>query len=238
MESIKKLNWDSNFFGYNIGSVNISKSDKFNLANLNTTIKHSNYDLIYLFCDVELDSFEVQKSIPDAILVDEKVTFTKSLLAEILPKKKENIFVIHQGTESLYEIALQIGVHSRFNVDKNIGKSNYEKLYKAWLDESVSRKICDEVFGWVNDGEIEGLMTIGQKKELMNIGLIGVNHQSRGKGIATSLLEHAELYTQTKGLKEIQIVTQKQNLPAINLYLKLGYSQESVTKIFHIWKQK
>ena len=70
----------------------------------------------------------------------------------------------------------------------------------------------------------------------MNIGLIGVDKGSRGKGIATSLLKRAEHYTIVNGIKKIQVVTQAQNIPAVNLYLKAGYTQESVINVFHIWK--
>jgi len=232
--SIQKLEWDSAFLGYNIGAVTIEGQSTETLMNLKEALASSDCDLIYLFNHAPGNLNEIEYLIPSAKWVDEKVTFVKSTIgkAETINTRKE-IHSAYAANERLYNLVVQIGEFSRFFTDKKIGKDNYQRLYKTWLEKSLSRSICDEVCVWGND---EGLITLGEKKGRLDIGLIGVDFNSRGKGVGTQLLQHAEEYAMHKGFHDIQVVTQAQNTPAVNLYLKAGFHKESSVNVFHIWK--
>jgi dTDP-4-amino-4,6-dideoxy-D-galactose acyltransferase len=235
--NIIPLKWDSNFFGISVGLIDTRKSPRYNLQKWNEIIKKSNYDLIYIFCDDKYPIEEVTYFISGALYVDGKTTFVKNIRGYIANEKSLiEIQSVSYLNDQLYQIAVQIGEYSRFAKDKGFSPGIYENLYKTWLQKSVDRIICDEVFAWVDpeQGEL-GLITVASKNGCVDIGLIGVDKDARGKGIASKLLLKAEGYAAERGFKRLQVVTQKQNIPACRLYEKSGFYIVSVVNVFHLW---
>lgn len=235
--NIIPLNWDSNFFGISIGLIDTSKAPGYSFQKWKEAIKESNYDLIYIFCDDKYSLEEVTYFIPEARHVDGKTTFVKKIKNNIIAEKDlAEIHSINYLNDQLYKIVIQIGEYSRFAMDKGFPPGAYEKLYKTWLEKSVDRTICDEVFVWLDSEQQElGLITVGTKNDRMDIGLIGVENDARGKGIAGKLLLKAEEYAAERGFKQLQVVTQKKNIPAFRLYEKSGFVVESLVNVFHLW---
>ncbi len=59
--------------------------------------------------------------------------------------------------------------------------------------------------------------------EVMVIHLIMVRPGMKGKGIASSLVKHAVELAENSSCKALRLDTGSQNIPAINLYKKLGF---------------
>ena len=49
---INFLEWDTNFFGFKIGSVDLSNKSLFDLDKIINEIKNAKYKLIYLYTDI------------------------------------------------------------------------------------------------------------------------------------------------------------------------------------------
>lgn len=238
--NIVPLKWDSDFFGISIGLVDTSQIPGQNFQDWKKAIKKSNFDLIYIFCNTKYSSENVCYYLPEAKHVDGKTTYVKNIEnAFINDEDLKNICPVTQINTYLYKIVIQIGEYSRFATDKKFPKGSYERLYNTWLEKSIERIICDEVFAWTDITQKElGLITLGSKKGRMDIGLIGVEKEARGKGIAGKLLLKAEKYALEKGFKQLQVVTQDRNKPACSLYEKHGFCPESLINIFHFWNNK
>jgi len=110
-------------------------------------------------------------------------------------------------------------------------------LYRQWIINSVTKKIAKEVLVYIQDDEIAGYLTIGEKNSRADLGMASVDSKFRGKGIGFKLFTSAEKWAVDHGYTDIQIVTQGDNLPACKLYEKLGYQSESLEFFYHIWKK-
>jgi dTDP-4-amino-4,6-dideoxy-D-galactose acyltransferase len=229
------LKWDSEHFDYKIGKIEV-KDFKDNLVEIESAIKNCTYDLIYCFILQEEGCVEdILKNIPDSRWVDGKITFVKKV-NEKQPIDLYHFKSITQISEKLYSLSIQSGEYSRFKTDPKFTYSQFERLYYKWIELSINGPMSDEVIAYVKDDNIMGMVTIGKKNGRIDVGLLSVDKQFRGRGIGKKLLEFVEYKAFQKGFKEIQVVTQNLNTPAVELYKKLGFTEESIINIFHIWK--
>lgn len=98
-------------------------------------------------------------------------------------------------------MVLQAGLHSRFNVDPRIPRQRFIDLYKLWLKNSISREIAEEVRILRFGGSIVGIVTLGQKIDRADIGLIAVDSSMRRKGFGGSLVYAAQEWALKKEVR-------------------------------------
>ncbi len=226
---INKVEWDSAFFGYSVGRVDL---DSFETVKPEEFYSLSaEYKLIYIFTETEL------LDLPDSIqLIDKKVTFKRKTANSPFLGDVSNIHSYYGPiSDDLLTLTLQSGIYSRFRLDKNFKCNEYEKMYKIWIEESLNRKNALEVFVYTEGGSLLGFITLGEKKGIADIGLIAVSEQSRGMKIGSSLVNYAVFKSFNIGYSEIQVVTQLENLAAIKLYEKAGFNYLKTICIYHYW---
>lgn len=220
---IKKLKWDTDFFGFSIGKLIIKKKNEFNSHKIEKSFK-----LIYVFSNVKLDISD--------FLVDTKVILSKPITQN---KKQDNCFEYNLKKHSyneLLKLTYLSGKHSRFKTDKMFSSSQFEKLYKTWINQSISKKNAFSTIIKYIDNKIVGFITLQEiNKQTCTIGLIAVNELYQGKSIATDLIKHSENLAFNKGYSFIEVATQLNNVPAINLYKKNGFKVKKTTYIYHLW---
>ncbi len=232
---IEILDWDTNFFGFKVAKLNLEISKSTNLKEIIFQLDKKHVRLAYYS---SLKRFPEQFNLishVDIKLVDKKVTYMKK---EIMKSDYHDSITIYDKDypeSNMLNIAIQSGEYSRFNIDKEIGKDKYEELYKLWLINSVKKEIAKEVLVFSDNGEIRGLVTLGEKKGNADIGIIAVESTNRGKGIGKSLMYAAETWFVDNGYSSIQVVTQEDNLSACNLYRSCGYELEKVEYFYHFW---
>lgn len=229
-----ELRWDSDFFNKKIGRIEV-KSDYVNLVeNLEKAFKKQ-YDLVYVFGNKNTD-------IPNQILekfngklVDRKITFA----AQIEDLQTKNTVRIKEFEEKngnlLYNLAYLSGQYSRFRLDKNLEIENFKRLYREWVDKSVSHQIAKKVFVYEENGQTKGMITLGVKEKVANIGLIAVNEALHGKGIGMSLIDACVRYCKAENIITLDVPTQLDNAQACKFYEKCGFTEKSVQNIYHFW---
>lgn len=221
------LEWDSNFFGKRIGKISLNKNNEQTL--LNEELK--SFDLVYLFSEDDNLSYP---------LMDKKVVYLIEDLRKVDHIENLQYDYYLDGADSyneLLSLALQSGAYSRFKIDQNFEDGAYEKLYKEWLDNSISKAIATDIIVKRIDQKIVGFATLGRKSEgLADIGLVAVDEAYRGRGIAKELMTMAKNLAKDQGYQKLQVVTQLDNEPANLLYKKAGFNIHSITYIYHIWK--
>ena len=230
---IIKLDWDSEFFNFNTCLISGEMKNFTDLNIVNSYMNEMNFKLAYFSSDKKLN-YEGFKSL-EIKLVDEKTTFVKKIDQYI---KKHPLITFYNSnvvTEKLTKLAIQSGEYSRFKVDRNISEKKFEKLYKTWIIKSVNKEIAKEVIVYNFDGNIAGLLTVGEKNNRADVGIVAVDSKYRGKGFGRALVETAENWAFDNGYKYMQITTQGYNLPACKLYKNSGYSVESIKYYYHIW---
>ena len=128
---IEKLAWDSGFFGYPIGKLQIATFEE-----LDNTLFESiarPFQLVYVFSSVPLRSNLLKH-------VDTKTTLSQTLGDAIKLEDDPYVCSFVNGVhsyENLEQLALESGVYSRFKVDTNFKSNEYERLYTKWIQNSV-----------------------------------------------------------------------------------------------------
>lgn len=231
----KLVEWDSNFFSKKIykATLNNNFTDE-----EKTEIQDLNADLIYIVASEPNPSLIKNITNLGALLYDKKVTYKKSSFFD--QKEFTNNLSFNSAinlSSNLEKMVYQSGKYSRFNLDRNLNY-NYERLYRTWIDKSLSRELADEVLVAVDPTNNEvGFITLKKTEYAGNIGLIAVDEKYRGKKIGVDLLLMADQWYKENSVKEATIVTQLDNIPACNLYEKMGYSLDKLEYIFHLWKK-
>jgi dTDP-4-amino-4,6-dideoxy-D-galactose acyltransferase len=222
---IKTLAWDSEFFEKKIGEVS--------LKNGQTVSPDLSFDVLYVKNDVDftLDIEGFTEGFYEA-----KVVFSKSLA----PRETDASNVVKDTdfdflAQDIYELAFESGKFSRFSLDRHFGDGLFQKLYKAWIDNSLNRKLADAVLLYVENDLVWGFVTYRKHSNYAHIGLIAADPRFQGKGIGTMLLAKAEQLLFEEGIRELRIPTQLANIAACSFYTKNGYTISETTHLKHYW---
>lgn len=230
--NVELLSWDSDFFGFPVAKIS-SSFESLDGTILFDRLATKNIHLAYYYSAVQL--YIPDNNIYKIKMVDEKVTYIKDISSSFLNTNISR-YEKNYPEEKLISLAIESGIYSRFNVDKKIGQKNFENLYTHWIVNSVSKKIADEVLVYKDGNDIVGFVTIGEKNNRADIGIIAVDKSHRGQGIGKVLMLSAENRYVGK-LNAIQVVTQGDNKPACGLYENCGYRVEKKEYIYHLWKK-
>ncbi|REH45771.1 ribosomal protein S18 acetylase RimI-like enzyme [Tenacibaculum gallaicum] len=221
MNTISKLEFDTDIFGYPVGKIFLED------GGLNSFSIPDEYKLIYVFSKKELS----------LDLMDRKEVYSRKTEKHNEDPKVKSIRDVSYEKKSLRKLAFQSGKLSRFKLDPNFQKKEFEKLYSIWFEKSISFSITWEVLLFFEDNELGGFVTLGEKnKETAIIGLIAVNDLFRGRGIGRILVEQAISFSYKKGYTDIEVSTQGENLAAVNLYKKTKFILKERTYIYHLWQ--
>ena len=109
---------------------------------------------------------------------------------------------------------------------------------KNGLQILLKKKICDSVLIYKKEKKIVGFITLKRLESRVDIGLIAVDHNYRGKGIGQILMKSAEKWALERQINTIQVVTQIVNVPACLFYKKNKYKIKNIEYIYHFWLNK
>jgi dTDP-4-amino-4,6-dideoxy-D-galactose acyltransferase len=217
---ITQLPFDSSLFGYPVGKF---LADEF-WDEAAFIEQAKDFHLVYIFSKkpITITSKHIHP-------FDIRLTFEKELKNPTAESPEIKPFT-EVLKDQLLALALESGIHSRFNTDPNFKNGEFQKLYQVWIQKAVDEKqvlIADEISGFV---------TYEVSEAAAQIGLIAVDPQHRGKGLAKRLVKAAEKYAFQDGAHALSIGTQQTNLPSCNLYQKLGYTEKEKVFVYHYWR--
>ena len=229
-----ELTWDSNFFGKKVGKIDVADDYTDLTEELEKAFKQQ-YELIYVFGNKNTD-------IPSKIftkfngkLVDRKITYTSQIEGLRTKSTVEIKEFDNPDSSLLYDLAYLSGNHSRFRLDKRLGIENFQRLYREWIDKSVSHQIAKKVFVHENSEQIKGMITLAVREQSANIGLIAVNETLQGKGVGMSLIDACVQYCKAENIITLDVPTQLDNTQACRFYERCGFTEKSVQNIYHFW---
>ncbi|HIP37450.1 MAG TPA: GNAT family N-acetyltransferase [Crocinitomix sp.] len=228
---IKKLNWDSAFFGYKVGRTNWSDN-----INVSDFIKQaSNFKLIYVFSDSKIKHDGAL--LKNLKFMEQKVTFLKSVKQKEIDETTYGFFNINSDSKSeLLELALLSGVESRFKKDNNFKQNEFEKLYFKWIENCLNDNASKKIIVKKENNHIVGFTTLENlNTNQSKIGLIAVDAQHHRKGIAKGLINFAEHISFKHHCKSLEVTTQSHNLSAMKLYKHFGFNLIFTNYIYHYW---
>lgn len=224
---IKYLDWDSSFFNKKIGLLELSNDFQYSEI-------PNDYDLIYV-----ISKEEIAVAIPNFKLsyLENKIVFSKKTV-ENRESTDANIFLelTDSHKKEIYALAFESGKYSRFKLDPNFSPTEFENLYKKWVDKSYAKEFADGVLIYKEQNSILGFVTYKVWDGYAAIGLIAVCPKHQGKGIGKKLIQSVENELANIGVDELRIPTQLQNEKACLFYVKMGYEIIENNILKHYWK--
>lgn len=226
---IKKLTWDSEFFGYPVG---VLKAKEYDRALHRTFLREAkDYRLVYVFLDRP-----IARKPKGFRLVDKKAVFVRKTEEVDRTTGPGRIVRFRDKPDSaLIRLAMESGKHSRYRTDPGFQNNEFRKLYRRWIENSVSGVSAKATYVCRVGDETAGFVTVQADGKTASIGLIAVSGKFRGKGIGAALVRHAAAKASDFGCGTITVATQLDNAPAVRLYERCGFRLGSVKTIYHYW---
>lgn len=227
---IQFLEWDSSFFKRKVGELKYEDS-------VQALIADNDYDFI-IVKQIEDKEVVFEKHLFKQNHSETKIIFSKRIIQNNSNTDKciVSAFDTSYSMQELYDLAFESGKFSRFNLDTNIQRSEFEILYKEWVDNSLNKSFADAVLVYKDEDTILGFITYKVIGNHANIGLLAIKPENQGKGIGSKLVSAVENILFEKGITELSIPTQLQNKQACEFYIKIGYTIIEKLLIKHFWK--
>ena len=230
---IRKLDWDSYFFGFPIGYIFIDKEPPSNFSkilnsDIYTLIQIKSKQLINIISETHSLSYSEVK-----IIFSKNLSGISDIDIHIIDFEEAPL-----EENLLYDLAYESGKYSRYKQDHNISETKFKELYQLWIKNSINKSFADKIYYIKENDKILGFVTFKIKQEEAQIGLIAVLPNSQGKGFGKNLLKKVENFCLENNVKTLHIPTQLENITACNFYTKLGYEISEKIIIKHFWKNK
>jgi Acetyltransferases len=234
--STEILKWDSDFFSLKIASICVDLCDELYIKDKLSFYKALDFDLVYVFLREDALLSSSILSSYNCQLVDCKIKYGLAIEEENHTHSDQIVEFDGDATE-LYDLGIQAGITSRYKIDSNFKEGEFERLYTAWIDNSVNHKLADKVMVYKDAENIVGFITLKKKTDEMAIILIAIDPKFRRLGIGGKLLSHAKKYARKEKCKKLTVATQKHNEKACLFYERFGMNIEQKTYIYHVWLQ-
>ena len=241
---ITPAHWDSQFFSFPIGNIEISGN--YVRDELETTLQeaHARFRLVFI---------SVRGEGPDSLslLGNRYPCYARKLfLKKDVPKNiKFDVPSIRAYTSTfctpaLERLAVLSGTMTQFRQDPELA-AHFEQLFLTWINFAISKELADSIWTCYENGELLGLATIrcakqinpqtGQREKEGRIGMLAVDANHRRRGLGTQLIKACDFWCSSLNIPVSAITTQKDNEPAIALCKKLGFRQDRETSVYHYW---
>lgn len=209
--------FDSDVLGFKVAKiVNLEPVQVKNL--IRDLIKNK---ISYATIRVQSNNFFLIHALESAgfILVDGLINLSLDL-SSTEPKIKTAIREVNKSDlAQLKKITSNLYSNTRITNDPRT-RDFTNKYYMKWVENSVKGEAADSVLVWNEKGEILGYVSLQKKGQ---IPLIGVAESARGKGIAKELLNASLAQFKKWSVKNVNIDTQINNIPAIRAYQSAGF---------------
>jgi dTDP-4-amino-4,6-dideoxy-D-galactose acyltransferase len=233
---IKELPWDNAFFRRKIGTIKASSDD---LPGLKVALKKAKKDgFVYLTCRLAMQDTGLIRHLESNgfYLTDIGVTLATDTQRYFSEKKqsrpaKQNAVQIAtlQDIPALQRYITSLFPQSRFYNDPFFSREEADRLYRAWIENSVRGEAADIVFHITGTGFISCRKA---GKHSGQIVLVGVRKRFRGKGYGTALITQAMEWFRRERINAVTVRTQLNNTKAMNFYLRTGFLVKEYDIIF------
>ena len=233
-----KVEWDTSFFGFPITLFVCERLTEENIQNIEHELMLHKKALCYVVSKEKVKNGLHYDLHPMPAKISYYKVLCKSDAKYLYHPNISSLFEQNAINEQLLELAFLSGQHSRFMVDKNFSDQDFKRLYKEWLERSLTREIADEFYVYKNDKKLLGFVTLKFKKTFAEIGLIAVSQLAQGKGVGSLLINFAVSAAARKNYKRIHVSTQDNNHQACAFYEKNGFIFDEINYYSHFWTFK
>jgi dTDP-4-amino-4,6-dideoxy-D-galactose acyltransferase len=236
----EQLEWDSSFFGQNIGRITKNQLTESTAAEARAWCERQRIDCLYFLAEAS-DSASVRAAEDGGFrLVDIRLTFERELSAT--PSKRLSDGIIRMGDPSdssaLIAIAGQCHRDSRFYQDPHFPRSRCDALYETWIEKSLNG-YAEAVLVAQWKGEAVGYISCHLRSSSTGqIGLFGIKASARGFGLGQDLINESLRWFGQNDVSRVSVVSQGRNATAQRVYQRCGFLTHAVQLWFHYWSPR
>ena len=236
----QKLEWDSKFFGINIGYISCLRLTPNIEKHIKCFTRREKIDLLEYLCNCHDRKSVVTSEKNGYSFVDIRLTFEKFLNNKEKIDAREN-YSVRKGNdadiEKLKKIATGIYKYSRYYFDDNFNRDRVVDFYTNWVEKAVCGQFDDYTYILCRDNEPVGFCTIKKmRRKSARIGLFGMSSECAGRGLAQHLLDLSlEKLREEEGVEHVEVVTQGRNYSAQRLYQRCGFITKTTELWYHKW---
>lgn len=225
---MKKLEWDSNFWGIDI--FHLEKFDDLNLKEIS-----SNKYLIQALPKVSNLKFINHLEKKEFNFKESKITLQKRI-DSIYDLDKSNFKSLTVNDVEQYHDTFLVlfGKNSRFDIFPDV---KVNKFYYTWVINSIAGKMDDRAIGYFLRNKLAGFVTYRINSSNITIGLLAVLPEFQGRSISQLLLTYVDNIAKEKNINDVRISTQGKNFNALNAYIKNGYRIQSIEHWYYKIKE-
>lgn len=233
---IKELTWDSTLFQRKIGALIIASQKPSQIRSAVDRAKKEGFR--YLLCKLKSQDTQSIQFLESSgfYLTDIGITFAIVSEKFMYKNAHKNSAIQNsvkvatlQDIPVLTKMISSLFPESRFYNDPFFSKKEADRLYQAWIENSVKGEAADIVLHIPRSGFITCRKSGKSSGEIV---LIGVKKNSRGKGFGTALMKEAMDWFMQERITTVKVRTQLKNISALNFYLHLGFSIKEYDIIF------
>ena len=235
----KKLQWDSDYFGINIGYISCLRLTPNIEKVVKDFTKKEKIDLLEYLCNChdKISVLNAEKS--GYSFVDMRLTFEHYLNNDIRYSQKHGYRVEKgclQDIEKLRTIAADIYKDSRYYFDGDFDRKKVKEFYINWIEKAILGSYDDYAYVLYRKNEPLGFCTVKEyKRNAVGIGLLGADKKIQGNGMGEYLLKASLSKLKEQGKKYVEVVTQGRNYEAQRLYQKCGFLTKKTELWYHKW---
>ncbi len=229
------LEWDSAFWGVRVGRVLPTRLNAEEMAAALRWCAAQQVQWLYLLADAAHTPTVRLAEDHHFRLVDIRTLFALPLKGAKIPAPSATVRPVRpEDMATLREIARQSFRDGRFYHDPRVSPAKADAFYETWIVNSAEG-FADAVLVAELEGAVGGMITCHLKDTVGSIGLVGVHHAMRGRGLGRALTWAAVRFFAEHGMHAAHVVTQGRNIPAQRLYQACGFKTQSVHLWYHRW---
>jgi dTDP-4-amino-4,6-dideoxy-D-galactose acyltransferase len=235
------LPWDSEFFGFSIGRVRGDTLDENQLAEIDRWSRSEAVTALYFLArpddpgtihTVENGGFR---------LVDIRVTFEYKFEPKSVPRPNSDEprtrAAKQEDLPALQAIARTAHSDTRFFNDPGFPASRAQALYAKWIELECKGRAQHVIVPVSDQDKALGYLSchLDEASGVGQIGLVGIEQASRGKGLAKAAVAEALRWFNSRAAQRVGVVTQGKNVAAQRLYQRCGFLISDLQLWYHKW---
>ncbi len=245
--ALRKLTWDSDFFGLSVGRIEYFGSQVSQMTPQNLEAAKTFINSVKEFAmEQQIDYLTIQMDSADALMVAalqlSGFTILDTIVCYLLnlggtaceksqlvrPAQESDIPVVSDISKACFSDASLNA--NRFNCDPLLPAAKVAELYGLWAEKSVLGQMADQVFVFDGGAGPLGFISIDKPSSydlmaslnLASIPLNAVSPEHHGQGIYGTLVARALFELKLSGVEWVDIRTQLPNTAVHRTWQRLG----------------
>lgn len=238
---ISLLEWDSRHFGFPVGKLRWTE-DVPGLREALLEARTLGFRLVFVESQYSLVGLPILDEIAEDVFELPRQELGKELKAEGMPEPSPTVRPLSSDSydsSRVRALGIVAGTYSRFFRDPRIPRDKAESLFAQWAEGGVRGNLAECAFGSFDDTDrMVGLILLASEKDAVRIALLSVLPSDQCRGHGSALLREAERWAVARNRYRIVVATQPDNLVALRLYSRSGYSTTNTSLISHVWLRR